>query len=173
MNGTNIRTTPLENHSNLVAKSSLFVDPAWSNPQLVFWFDNPFPGDLFVSVKSDLNWHTIARVPLTGQKPGSWQMTSVDLNQLKGKSVLLSISATLRIPKNALQANTSTGLISLAYPKYPADPQFYRYTMRLLGKENDLIVAFSAGVCYKIKPGDHPCHATRSLSTPSRDGAPV
>jgi hypothetical protein len=111
MNGANKRTTPQENHSNLVTRSSLFIDPAWSNPQLVFWFDNPFPGDLFVSVKSDIKWVTIAHIPLTGQNPGNWQTTSIDLSQLKGKTVLISISVTLKIPMNTLQDNTSTGLV--------------------------------------------------------------
>jgi len=103
-------TTQGQVQSSLIGKTSLYIDPAWSNPQLVFWYDDPFPGDLFVSVKLDLNWKTLAHIPLSGRGSKTWQTASVDLSQLKGKHILLSISALLSLPKYALQNNSSAQL---------------------------------------------------------------
>jgi hypothetical protein len=100
-------TTQRETQSSLIGKTSIYIDPAWTNPQIVFWYDDPFPGDLFVSAKSYLNWKTLAHFPLMGRSPGTWQSGSVDLSQYKGQNILLSISAALSIPKYALQNNKS------------------------------------------------------------------
>jgi hypothetical protein len=95
--------------TGLISKTSVFIDPGWNNPRLVFWVDDPFPGDLSVLTKADLNWIMLAHFPLTGQGAEDWRSVSVDLSPFKGKTILLNIAATLKIPRTALQNNSSTG----------------------------------------------------------------
>jgi hypothetical protein len=100
-------TTVIENQSSLISQNSLYIDQAWINPQLVFWYDGPFPGDLLVSVKADLNWKMLAHFPISGQNTGTWQAATIDLNPLKGKNILLSIFVTMNIPKSILKTGAA------------------------------------------------------------------
>ena len=118
----------VESQSSLISKSSLIIDPTWSNPQLVFWYDDPFPGDLLVTANVDLKWTTLAHFPLSGHGSGVWQTVAIDLSQFKGKNIQLSISAAFKIPKTTLQNNTSAGAnrwhiqnIQL-FPNFPVTP---------------------------------------------------
>jgi hypothetical protein len=76
----------------LLADETVFVDPNWDNPYLVFWHTYKVGDKLSASVaiRVDGSW-----VQLVSYRPGfqDWEQVALDLNPYKGKDITLRFSA--------------------------------------------------------------------------------
>ena len=77
---------------SLIGKSSIYIDPDWNNPYLVFWHKYDFLGESMIIVQVD-GRQEILKTFVKGSKSDDWRREILELNRYKGKDILLNFTA--------------------------------------------------------------------------------